>query len=120
MVFIRCPLCRKSDVTLNNIFTENDMCPVCFEDTCCVLTCNHHLCYKCFSNISTCHENSLPVQNTEILIVDNNIININRVNNNIININRVNDIIENIISSENIISENIIYSTEGFINALNN
>lgn len=109
MVFIRCPLCRKSDVTLNNNFTENDMCPVCFEDTCCVLTCNHHLCYKCFSNmIYTCHENLLPVQNTEIPIVDNNIININRVNN-IIN--------ENI--NENIISENYVHSTETF-NVINN
>jgi hypothetical protein len=71
MFLIRCPLCRTSNVTLNNNYDEIDICPVCFEDTCRVLTCNHHLCYECFSKMSNCHNNSSSMQNIDILIINN-------------------------------------------------
>jgi hypothetical protein len=76
MFLIRCPLCRTSNVTLNNDFAETDICPVCFEDTCRVLTCNHHLCYECFSKMSNCRNNSSSMQNMNIIIINNSDYNI--------------------------------------------
>lgn len=79
MSSIRCPLCRTSNVTLNNTISEYDMCPVCFEDTTSVLTCNHHLCHECFTNISRRQTEPLPLplptQNIDISRVNDNDIN---------------------------------------------